>query len=118
LTHVFSSGVMILLGIGLLNRRRARRHMACMLTAFAVDLGLVVYIELTRHAVAEVAGSGRPLLWFHVVVSVGVLAAYLAQIRLGRLILEGQSTRRRTHRRVAWAFVVLRTTNYVTSFLV
>jgi hypothetical protein len=88
-----------------------------MTAAFACDVLLVLYIEATRHAVASVAQSAMPLVWFHAAVSVLVLAAYAAQWTLGRRLAAGARTSRRAHAVVGATFVGLRSLNYVTSLL-
>jgi hypothetical protein len=97
-----------------------------MVTAFVIDMALVLYIELSRHAieaaadaVVEVVSSGgRPLLAFHVTISTGVIILYIAMFVLGRKLLKGNESIRKTHRNAAVAFCVLRGINYVTSFIV
>ena len=97
-----------------------------MVTAFVIDMALVLYIELSRHAietvavaVTEVASSGaRPLLVFHATISTGVIILYIAMFVLGRKLLNGNEGIRKTHRNAAIAFCVLRGINYATSFIV
>ena len=87
--HLISTLVLLLIIGGVYYRRRPHIHLRFMLAAFAIDFSLVLYIEATRHAVEKVVVHAGLLLWFHVVVSVAVLVAYLAQIQLGRRILGG-----------------------------
>src|SRR5262249_11145139 len=102
---------------------RPRVHMPCMVSAFALDLGLVLYIELTRHAIAAVGKAvQRPLphglLLFHVAVSLLVLVLYGLQLWLGSSLFKGREDRRTLHRNLGIRFVVFRLTNYVTSMFV
>jgi hypothetical protein len=107
-----------MLGVGLTQRlRRPRLHRTLMLVSFATDLVLVVYIEVTRHAVERVASRVQPLLWVHAGISLAVLACYVVMIGAGRGLLAGRGGARSVHRRVGAAFCVLRSLNYVTSFL-
>ena len=116
--HVVSTFVVLLVIVGIRNRRRPQVHRACMLTAFAIDLGLVVYIEATRHAVETVVTAVRPLIWVHAAISVGVLVCCGLMIGLGRKLFTGALELRMTHRNIGIAFCLLRSLNYVTSFLV
>lgn len=92
--HLASSLVVVLLAVGLWFRhRRPRLHLRLMISAFVLDLLLVLYIEIFRHAVEKVVARVSPLLWFHAGVSVGVLLCYVAMILLGRACWPGKGTR-------------------------
>lgn len=116
--HVLSTIVVLLVIAGVLNRRNTPLHIRLMSTAFAVDLGLVLYIEGTRHAVGTVVSTPHPLVWFHAGVSTLVLALYVAQITLGRRLLAGRASSRRVHVALGLAFLLCRGLNYATAFLV
>lgn len=116
--HLLSSLVLLLILAGVRYRRQMRVHLRLMLAAFIIDLSLVLYIELTRHAVNKVTHQTGALLWFHVIVSVAVLIAYLAQIQLGRKIMTGFIASRDLHIRLGCTFCALRLINYVTSFMI
>lgn len=74
------------------------RHSSCFcwrlglwfITAFVLDLLLVLYIEISRHAIEKVVGRVNSILWFHAGVFVGVLLCYAVMILLGRGLLAGQ----------------------------
>ena len=116
--HLLSTLVVLIVAAGVALRRRPEIHVRLMATAFAIDLGIVLYIETTRHAVAQVTGPAGPLIWFHATVSVLVLAAYVGQITIGRRLLAGRATSRRLHIAIGIAFCLLRGTNYLTAFMV
>jgi uncharacterized membrane protein YozB (DUF420 family) len=116
--HLASTLVLLLIAAGLWARKvNPRWHRGFMVSAFVTDLLLVLYIEITRHAVEKVAARVQPILWFHSAVSVAVLCCYVAMIRLGRPMLAGNFENRATHRKLGMVFVVLRTVNYVTSYM-
>ncbi len=108
---------LILAGLWFRGRRRGL-HLGLMIAAFAVDLGLLWYIEATRHAAEKVVTRFHPLIWFHAGVSLVVLACYVALLSLGFRMVQGEMRLRRLHRVVAVTFVICRGLNYVTSFLV
>lgn len=117
--HVLSSIVVALILAGVWCRKRwPAVHVRLMTAAFICDLLLVLYIEVTLHAVEKVAGRGTPLIWFHAAVSTLVLVTYVVQIALGRRMLAGVHTPRRVHALLGVTFVSLRSVNYVTSFMV
>jgi hypothetical protein len=117
--HLASSLVVALLAAGLwLRHRRPQLHLRLMISAFVIDLLLVLYIEVSRHAVEKVVARVSPLLWFHAGISVGVLLCYVVMILLGRGVLAGQADSRKWHFAVGMTFVTLRSLNYVTSYMV
>jgi uncharacterized membrane protein YozB (DUF420 family) len=116
--HVVSAIVMVLIGIGLYFRRRPAWHMRIMTCAFVMDLLLVVYIEATRGAVERVATTFRVMIWVHALISLGVLVCYALMIWLGRRALSGNRASKTTHRNMGMTFVVLRSLNYATAFMV
>ena len=116
--HIISTIVLIVITAGLVARRHRRVHLTLMAAAFVTDLCLLVYIEASRHAVEKVARGVGALLWFHVAISVAMLACYGAMIFLGLGIFRGTRTSRTTHRNIGMAFVVFRLLNYITSFMV
>lgn len=116
--HIISTLVLLLIAAGVYHRKRTRTHLRLMLAAFLLDVSMVIYIETTRHAVEKVAHHTGFLLWFHVAVSVAVLVAYVAQIQLGRKILNGFVASRNLHIKLGLTFCTLRLLNYVTSFMI
>jgi hypothetical protein len=116
--HVASTLVVVLVLVGLANRRRPFLHRALMVTAFGIDVMLVVYIEATRHAVETVVTGIHPLIWVHATISIAVLVCYGLMLGLGRRLFAGALEWRPTHRNLGIAFCILRGLNYVTSFFV
>ncbi len=132
--HAISTLVLLMLAVGIYFRRRREIHMKLMTSAFAIDLALVLYIELTRHAVETVATQTKPLLWFHATVSTSVLVLYVVMFALGRRLAAAPaanavtsagpiatghlSQTRNLHRNLGMAFCALRVLNYVTAFMV
>lgn len=116
--HAISTAVVVLIVLGVVNRRTPMLHQRLMTTAFLLDLALVLYIETTRHAVERVVGPAGPLVWFHAAVSTAVLGLYVAQLRLGRQLLAGRTASRRVHVALGLTFLLCRGLNYATAFLV
>jgi hypothetical protein len=117
--HVLSTLVLVIVAVGFwLRKRQNAVHIRLMISAFLIDLFLVLYIEFSRHAVEKVVASTQLLVWFHAAVSVMVLVCYVAMIQLGRRLLAGHQTARKWHRMLGMTFLVLRGLNYVTSYLV
>lgn len=116
--HLVSTLVLLLIAAGVYFRGNTRVHLRFMLAAFVADVSLVIYIEASRHAVEKVAHHAGWLLWTHVAISVAVLIAYVAQIQLGRRILQGFVASRSLHIRLGLTFCTLRLLNYITSFII
>ena len=119
MTYVVSTLVLLLLGTGLYFRKRSTPlHRGLMIAAFVVDLGLLTYVELSRHAVETAISSTSPLVWFHAAVSTGVLICYVAMMGLGPALRRGRRTLLGAHRGIGWTLFALRSLNYVTAFMV
>jgi len=132
--HAASTLVLVLIGLGLYNRRRPQIHWRLMTAALVTDFALVLYIELTRHAVGTVTSGFKPLVWFHAGISTTVLALYVAMLILGRRLLVAPALAvagggaltvsphaehtRSMHRNLGMTFVVFRLLNYVTAFMI
>lgn len=119
--HAVSTLAVILALAGLANRSRPRVHIPLMLSAFAVDMSLVLYIEHNRRVIGMVAGTAGQMdavLQIHVALSVAAVILYLVQIVLGLCLRLGREPLRAWHRRAGWTFLACRLGNYITSFLV
>ena len=109
--------VFILLVCGVVARHRKRAHIPLMITAMAIDLGMVVYLEVTRAVVESVAREPMTALKLvHILLSVVVLVLYVVQIRTGISNARGQ--RSRTHGRTMPWLLLARLGSLVTSFFV
>ncbi len=120
---LFSTLVLAVIALGVWFRERPTLHIPLMSTAFAMDLGLLLYIEFTRHAVeklGETMQSPTPdgLLYFHVAVSGLTLVLYFVQIFTGMRLYKGTTANRLLHRSGALLFIGCRLLNYITSFFV
>ncbi len=118
ISPLISTLVLVLIGTGVAFRRRPSVHWPLMLTAFALDLGLVVYLEVSRRAVETAATSIHPLVWFHAAISLSVLFLWCVMLRLGWRMLRAGARVQSTHRRVAVVFATFRLLNYGTSLLI
>lgn len=122
-SHIVSIFVCILIGWGLYRRHDRVAHRKIMVGAFVIDLGLVLWIEVSRHAVEQSFAMGAykppgPLLSFHIVVSILALILYIVQIFIGSRFFAGHAEMRVKHRVCGITFVILRLTNLMTSFLI
>lgn len=109
--------VCVILVIGVLNRRRKRIHIPLMLTAMAIDVGMVLYLEIRRGVVESI--PRRPmtlLLAVHVTISLLVLILYGVQVVTGYRNARGR--RSGWHPRIAALFLPLRFANLITSFMI
>lgn len=115
---ILSTLVLVLIAVGLWKRKVNRIHIPAMLLAFAIDLGMVLWLEFNRLAVEQVVEGVSGLLAFHVVVSILVVFLYIGLIVSGYQLWKGKLTQRNPHRWMAAVFIVGRLINYVTAFFV
>ncbi|MFQ5495188.1 MAG: DUF420 domain-containing protein [Phycisphaerae bacterium] len=114
---LISAFVCFLLVLGLVNRRRKRVHMALMTGAIAIDVSMVLYLEIARHVVESIPTRDMtPLLLGHVILSTVVLILYGIQVVSGVRNARGRISR--LHPQMAVWTLVLRFGNLVTSWLV
>lgn len=100
---------------------RARRqvHGRMMVAGAALDVGLVLVLELQRSAIGTVLG-GKLNAWqlSHVLCSLAAVVLYLPTIVMGLRAFRGRagSRERRVHRALGVATMVLRSLSYVLMF--
>ncbi len=118
---IVSIVVMVLLIIGLFNRRTPRIHIPLMSVAFVTDLLLVLYIEWKRSVVemvVEESASMPLLLQIHVPISIIAFLLYFPLITLGILLARGKKYLQPWHRRFGITFIIFRSLNLITSFFI
>lgn len=113
----------IIVGVALHHKRDL--HAKMMLTAFVLDLALLLAVELSNSAVAQAfrnvadAGDRTAMTVIHVAFAVGGLVMWFVQIWSGRKIWkEGRMELLPRHARGAKLFMLLRLGNVVTAFMV
>ncbi len=115
--QAYSTGVVAVIVLGLALRRRPRVHIPLMLSAFALDLGSVVFLQVQRRAVQKAASTPTPLLMVHISFAFLSLVLYAAMAVTGtRLARTGNG--RAAHRMLARVFLVCRAGTWITSFFV
>ncbi len=93
--------------------------MALNLSAFFIDLSLVLAIEIRRHAIEHImARQVSSLTLFHAGISLIMLILYGVMAYLGFQIAKGTPWARQYHRYGAFLFASFKLTNYITSFFV
>ncbi len=105
-----------MLVVGYLKRRDRKVHIPLMVSAFTIDMGLLLYIEITRHAIEQASHAPGGLLIFHITISVGVVVLYIGQVVSGIKKRKGISSA--WHRKAGLPLVILRVGNLITSFMV
>ena len=113
---VASTIIMIGLAIGIVFRHQKKKHMTIMWTCLVADIALLLAIEFSRNAIAQV-GESSGILRFHVWVSAIMIVNYLVAVFTG-LRLNKRGVGRGLHKTNAIIFVICRTLNYVTSFMI
>lgn len=113
LLSIFVCGLLV---FGYLNRRTPRIHIPSMAIAFLIDMTIVVYIEVTRDAVASAKKRMGALMIVHILLSLTVLVLYFGQIITGLRKVKGRPSR--WHGQAALWFLAARFGNLITSFMV
>lgn len=122
-SHIISTLILAVIFTGLWHRKNAKIHVPLMLSAFVMDVLLVLFIELNLQAVETVVDSSmqpqnKELLLFHAAVSLTVILLYVALTFIGIKLLKRQKQYLPLHKKLGSAFLVMRLINYVTSFMV
>ena len=106
-----------LLVIGYLFRKQRQLHVTLMLSGIAVDLSLVLFLEITRDAVQTALGSDVSLLeYVHIAASTGAVICYIPTLYFGWKLLGGEIKYRKAHVRVAVIALALRTIGFIFMF--
>lgn len=118
--HYSSMAILVLIFVGWIYRRKRNLHIGLMVTALVADLGLVLWIELSRHAVEQALGVGEfelpgAFLAFHIILSVISLVLWFVQLVLGIKIARGGRHLLPRHKLCALVFILFRLSNFVTS---
>lgn len=88
-----------------------------MTCAFIIDISMVLYIELTRKAVATAMKPPHLFVAFHILISVIVLFLYFFQIGTGVLRMKNKDVSKfwHWHKYCGASFVGFRILNFITS---
>ncbi len=118
-----STLAVLLILVGWKFKKQRAVHIPLMSLAFLIDFGLLLYIELSRQAIATLqknisTGADEGLLYFHVMVSAFMLVLYFVQIGTGIRLAKGREVSRVFHKNAGLLFLACRLLNYVTSFFV
>jgi len=114
----FSIGIVCLLVYGLTQRFKPRIHIPVMLTAFVLDLALVLYIELNRDATGQALGwNDLPVIMrIHILLSTLTVVFYVIQIVSG--FIRWRRGGMKYHLYTGIAFMAFRLGNLITSFMI
>jgi hypothetical protein len=101
----------VLLVLGWTQRRVRSRHVPLVLSGIALDLALVVWLELDRGVVEKTMTEQFSVLrWVHIWTSTLAVVAYLPTLWLGFRLMKapGDAALRRRHAAVAMTALILR----------
>ncbi len=115
-----STIVLLIIALGIYFRKNQKFHIPLMSLAFVIDLSLVIIIEVQRSAIENVVSeaideSPNSFVLFHAGVSLLVLVMYVVMIASGSKLKYDRSYLS-LHKYSSMLFIVLRLTNYATSF--
>jgi len=114
--HYVSLGVCLLIAAGLYTRSHRHTHIPFMLSAFTIDMLMLVGIEVNRHAIEQATHTISPLLRFHIALSCVLVVLYVWQITTGWRKLKGHPSR--LHGKTGWLLLAVRLGNFVTSIMI
>jgi chromate transport protein ChrA len=121
---IFQVQSAIILGLLYFGASKAKKnrdlHVKIMTGAIIWDLLLVLQIELTRKAIktATKAVTNPALLNFHIAIAVTVVVLYGFMYFYGRKILKGDNSKRKMHKILGIVTLLLRTSTFITSFMI
>ncbi|MDC1142215.1 hypothetical protein OAU50_03920 [Planctomycetota bacterium] len=96
-------------------KKRHALHMSWMTLGFALDLGLLLFIELDRAAIKAALGPMDVWLGIHILIALVLIVLYPMTLWSGAKVTAGMPVAK--HKRLAMVFLVLRFLLAVTAFL-
>jgi hypothetical protein len=110
--------IVLLMVIGIANRKKRQRHVKIMSVTMIWDVILILQIELSRSAIikASKALSNTMALNIHVTIAVLTVVLYGFMIHSGRKLLAGELKIKPRHRNLGWATFAMRILTFITSF--
>lgn len=107
----------VLLVLGFLARKKRSRHIPLMHSAIILDVGLVLYLQVTRDAVQTAMEFSLSLPeQIHILFSTLALVLYFPVLYLGWAVVRGKSGARSKHRKLALVTFVCRTLGFLFMF--
>jgi hypothetical protein len=108
----------VLLSIGVLFRKRRGVHVSLMITGIVLDIGLVLYLQVTREAVqTALEFSLKPLEQVHIGFSTLALVLYFPVLFLGfKLLLGPTASLRKLHITLGSMAYVFRSAGFIFMF--
>lgn len=123
--HLVSVLIYILLLYGYAKRKSRDYHVRIMRIVFYSELLLVLAIEISRKAIEQAIGihgkhNGFPggVLGVHIVISIITLLVLISIYFVGNKLYKGKIELKPLHVKLAYTYLVLRTLNLITSFMI
>jgi uncharacterized membrane protein YozB (DUF420 family) len=120
LNDILATVAFALIVAGWTQRRNRARHVPLVLGGIAIDLGLVVFLEVTRGVVVKVAGASPhvpfpTVRWVHIASSTAAVVLYLPTLWYGFRMVRGatDAATRKRHAVVATLALVMRTIGFI-----
>ena len=122
--NALNASILALIFFGVWKRGEVRLHVRIMKASFALDVLLLIAVELGRSAIEKTIGIETvdedvnvTMLWIHIFFALSSPILWIIQLRVGSRVLRGDRSALPRHRRNATAFLVARTLNLVTAVL-
>ncbi|MCA8945653.1 MAG: hypothetical protein KDB29_05465 [Planctomycetes bacterium] len=118
MNHLFTilnGGVFLWLVIGVFFKRRHPLHMMWMTFGFALDVALLLFIELDRKATGQLFAPMGPWLVVHILIAIALVPWYPAMLYSGGKVSAGKP--KGTHKMLAMGFLLMRLLLWITAVL-
>ncbi|MBI2027510.1 MAG: hypothetical protein HYS98_06900 [Deltaproteobacteria bacterium] len=117
--HFYSGAVLLLILVGISQKRTPKRHIPIMISCFVLDLASVLYLEFTRDAVFEAyRRAPESIMQIHLFFAITTLVGYFVALPTGILLFKGRKHLRKFHKWNAMVFLIVRCGVFITSFWV
>jgi cyanate permease len=116
--QIQSAIILLLMYVGVYNRKNRNLHVKMMLGAIIWDVLLILQIELTRSAIAKASKvfTNPLLLKVHLFFAITSVVLYVVMGLTGKKLLNGDNSVRSRHKVLGWTTLFFRTMTFITSF--
>ncbi len=110
--------ILLLMYVGVYNRKYRMRHVKIMSTAMIWDILLILQIELTRSAIDKATKviTSPIALKVHLFFAVSTVLLFIVMIIIGRKVLAGNNKLLPRHKFFGWTTLAFRTMTLITSY--
>lgn len=116
-SHIASIIIFLIILYGITKRFDKHTHRKIMLSAFGLDVLLLLYIEFGREAVKQAMEFPSGWLGIHIIFSSLTVVMYILVIYFGNRLFKGDESIRQKHKTMAYTFMIVKSCSLITSYL-